>query len=231
MINLRPIKADRLASCLLLSERLGFDIVDFRKGYLEELPVEPDSVDIITSNCVINLSYDKKAVFSEMRRVLKQGGRIVISDIIAADSVPATMRLNPNLWGECLSGSLTQEELFDALESAGFYGLEALQKTFWREVAGCTFYSITFRGYKFQKQGACLLRGHKATYLGPFKGVTDEEGHYFPRNVPVEICTDTFEKLSVGAMRSSFILTVPDKPDQKVQFSLQTCCDESSGCC
>lgn len=116
------------------------------------------------------------------------------------------MKVNPLLWGECLSGALTQEELLTFLEEAGCYGLAILKKTFWKEVNGCRFYSITVRGFKYEKQGGCRFLGQTAVYLGPFKGVTDEEGHYFPRNVPVEICTDTFNKLSAGSLRKCFIL-------------------------
>jgi ubiquinone/menaquinone biosynthesis C-methylase UbiE len=112
-----------------VAQNLGFDVVEFRKGYLEAIPVEDHSVDLLTSNWVINLSPDKQKVFSEMWRKLKDHGRAVISDIIADNPVSTRLALNPQLWGECISGALTQEAFLTFLEEAGFYGLEILKKS------------------------------------------------------------------------------------------------------
>ncbi|MGR3175218.1 MAG: methyltransferase domain-containing protein [Candidatus Scalindua sp.] len=180
----------------LVAKNLGYDIVEFRKGFLEDIPVEDGTVDLITSNCVINLSPDKKAVFNEMWRILKDHGRIVISDIISEEETPPSLKLNKQLWGECISGALTEDEFMAWLEQAGFYGLQTLSKVFWKEVEGYSFYSVTLRGYKFEKKESCVYIGQKAIYHGPYKAITDEEGHLFPRNEPVEVCTDTAAKLS-----------------------------------
>jgi len=180
----------------LVAKNLGYDIVEFRKGFLEDIPVEDSTVDLITSNCVINLSPDKKAVFNEMWRILKDHGRIVISDIVSEEETPPYLKLNKQLWGECISGALTEDEFMAYLEQAGFYGLQILSKVFWKEVEGYLFYSVTLRGYKFEKKESCVYIGQKAIYHGPYKAITDEEGHLFPRNEPVEVCTDTAAKLS-----------------------------------
>ncbi|RMF87290.1 MAG: methyltransferase domain-containing protein, partial [Nitrospirae bacterium] len=171
-----------------VAERLGYDVVDFRKGYLEQIPVADRSVDVVTSNCVVNLSPDKKRVFAEVWRVLKDHGRLVFSDIVAEEQVPPEQRRDPRLWGECISGALTEEELLAYLERAGFYGIEILSRSFWKEVEGYRFFSVTARAYKFEKRKGCVFAGQQATYVGPYKGVADEEGHYFPRGVPVEVC-------------------------------------------
>lgn len=160
-----------------VADNLGFDVVEFRRGYLEKVPVETKTADLITSNCVINLSPDKKAVFGEMWRALKDHGRIVVSDIVSEESVPAHLRVNRMLWGECISGALTEEEFLAYLEQAGFYGLQILKKTYWKEVEGYAFFSVTVRGYKFEKSSGCVFRGQRAIYLGPQKAVIDEEGH------------------------------------------------------
>lgn len=217
----------------IVADNLGFDVVEFREGYLEKIPVEEKSVDIITSNCVINLSPDKKAVFHSMWKALRNGGRIVIADIIAASEVPIHMRLNPVLWGECLSGALTQNELFRFLEDTGFYAIEALEKRFWRAVEGCDFHSLTFRAFKFEKQKDCVFIGQKATYLGPFKGVSDEEGHYFPRDVAVEICTDTYQKLSISSLKNAFELFSPiEKTNLEfIRKDSTECCPPQTSCC
>lgn len=213
-----------------VAENLGYDVVEFRKGFLEEIPVEDGSVDLVTSNCVINLSPDKQRVFSEMWRVLKDHGRMVVADIVSDEEVPPQFRQDPRLWGECLSGSLTEDEFMAYLERAGFYGLQVLRKSFWREVEGYRFYSVTVRGYKFEKKEGCVYVGQTATYQGPFKGISDEEGHWFPRGVPVEVCTDTAAKLSNPPYEGMFVVTDPRKPVQD-DFS---CCNDGSGsdsCC
>ncbi|HEV8632091.1 MAG TPA: methyltransferase domain-containing protein, partial [Thermoanaerobaculia bacterium] len=118
---------------------LGYDAVEFRQGFLEEIPVATKSVDLVTSNCVINLSPDKPRVFAEMWRVLKDHGRILVSDIVSERRVPPHLKVNPQLWGECLVGALTQEEFLADLERTGFYGLEILKRTYWKDVEGYPF--------------------------------------------------------------------------------------------
>ncbi|MFZ5863931.1 MAG: methyltransferase domain-containing protein [Nitrospirota bacterium] len=186
---------------------LGYDVVEFREGFLEQIPAETQSIDLVTSNCVINLSPDKPRVFAEMWRVLRDHGRIVIADIVADQEVPPHQRKDPRLWGECISGALTEEEFLAALERAGFYGLQVFKKTFWKEVEGFKFYSVTVRGFKFEKTSGCIYAGQTATYTGPFKGVSDEEGHWFPRNVAIDVCTDTAAKLSRAPYAGLFVLT------------------------
>lgn len=186
---------------------LGYDNVTFKKGYLEEIPLPDQFADLVTSNCVINLSPDKKQVFVEVWRVLKDFGRIVVSDTISEKTVPAGMRANPRLWGECVSGALTEAEYLSKMEQAGFYGLSVLKKTLWKEVEGYRFFSVVIRGYKFEKKAGCRYLGQYATYLGPMQAVVDEEGHLFPRNKAVEVCTDTAAKLRKPPYQSSFVVT------------------------
>ncbi len=212
----------------VVANNLGYDVVEFHKGFLEEIPLEDKSVDLVTSNCVVNLSPDKKRVFSEMWRVLNDYGRIVIADIVSEEEVPEHQRKDPRLWGECISGALTEEELLVYLERAGFYGLQVLKKTFWKEVEGYRFHSVTVRGYKFAKTDGCVFIGQKAIYQGPFKGISDEEGHWFPRNVPVEICTDTAAKLSRAPYAGQFVVT---DPTREVQEDYLCCSADGKGRC
>jgi radical SAM protein with 4Fe4S-binding SPASM domain len=210
-----------------VANTLGYDVVEFREGFLEQIPTDTKSVDLVTSNCVINLSPDKPRVFAEMWRVLKDHGRIVVADIVADQEVPAHQRKDPRLWGECISGALTEEEFLAALERAGFYGLQVLTKSFWKEVEGFEFYSVTVRGFKFEKTAGCVYVGQTATYIGPFKGVSDEEGHWFPRNVAIEVCTDTAAKLSHAPYAGLFLVTgITSKVDPAAGG-----CDPASGCC
>lgn len=208
-----------------VAEALGYDVVDFREGFLEEIPAESRSVDLITSNCVVNLSPDKPRVFSEMWRVLRDHGRILLSDIVSEDEVPPHLKVNPQLWGECLVGALTQEQFLADLERAGFYGLQILSKTYWKDVEGYPFFSVTVRGYKFEKTSGCVFKGHRAVYLGPAKAFIDEEGHQFPRNEPYEICTDTVAKLSRPPYEGMFAVLEPG--EERAGYA---CCGPD-GCC
>jgi ubiquinone/menaquinone biosynthesis C-methylase UbiE len=175
---------------------LGYDVVEFRQGYLEAIPVEDKTADVVTSNCVINLSPDKPKVFAEIWRILKDHGRVVIADIVSDREVSPRLKVNERLWGECIVGALTEAQFVAMLEQAGFYGLAVLKKTFWKTVEGFDFYSVTVQGYKFEKTQGCAYIGQTAIYRGPFKAVMDEEGHLFPRNIAIQVCTDTAAKLS-----------------------------------
>jgi radical SAM protein with 4Fe4S-binding SPASM domain len=229
-----------------VADALGWDVVEFRRGFLEAIPLEDSTANVVTSNCVINLSPDKPKVFREIWRVLKDHGRAVIADIVADQEVPPAMRADGQLWGECISGALTEEAFLAALERAGFYGVSILQKTFWREVEGCRFYSVTARGYKFEKQAGCSYIGQYAIYLGPLKAGIDEEGHLFPRGTHVEVCTDTAAKLSRAPYAGSFaivdgptghaavtsaVASSVDGTASNAADGAEACCSPESGCC
>jgi SAM-dependent methyltransferase len=118
--------------------KLGVANVEFRKGEIENLPVASDSVDVIISNCVINLSPDKDAVFQEAFRVLKPGARFTVSDMVTEGQFPQQLRQNINAWAGCISGALDQQDYLQKLRHAGFvdvsvesrksYGLENLDE-------------------------------------------------------------------------------------------------------
>lgn len=128
-----------------VAERLGYDNVEFRRGYLEALPIEDGQADAVISNCVINLSPEKLRVFAEIRRVLRPGGRVVVSDLVSETALPPEIRFNPRLRGECLAGAMTERKLVQTLEKLGFEGVEVISKTPWREVEHIPFHSVTVR--------------------------------------------------------------------------------------
>jgi len=111
---------DMLARARRAADRLGFHQVEFRQGLIEALPVEDSSVDVIISNCVINLSPDKAAVFREMHRVLRPGGRIAISDIVTQAPVPEKYQRSMRLWSACASGAVPVAEWEQSLRALGF---------------------------------------------------------------------------------------------------------------
>jgi arsenite methyltransferase len=114
---------DMLARAKQNAENLGATNVEFRKGYIEKLPVEDASVDYIISNCVINLSSDKPAVFKEMFRVLKPGGRFAVSDIVLLKELPEQLKNDVAAYVGCISGANYLHDYVRLILEAGFHGL------------------------------------------------------------------------------------------------------------
>ncbi len=110
------------------ADDMGLKNVEFRLGEIEDLPVEDESVDVIISNCVINLSPDKDKVFDEAYRVLKPGGRIIISDIVTNGELPPEVRNDPDAWAECIAGAIDEEEYLNKIADAGFEDIHVLSK-------------------------------------------------------------------------------------------------------
>lgn len=111
----------------------GYENVEFRLGQIEDLPVDDDSIDVILSNCVINLSPDKPAVYREAYRVLKNGGRLAISDMVASVEMPPEIKNDLALHSACVSGALQVTELKDILQEAGFSAIQIHPKDESRE--------------------------------------------------------------------------------------------------
>ena len=100
--------------------------VEFRVGEMERIPVGDDSVDIVISNCVINLSPDKSKVFWEAYRVLKPKGRLIVSDIVSEEALPDEMKDDPDAWAGCIAGALEQQEYLEIIKKAGFEDIEVV---------------------------------------------------------------------------------------------------------
>ncbi|MDY6985390.1 MAG: arsenite methyltransferase [Candidatus Thermoplasmatota archaeon] len=103
-----------------LAERYGYRNVEFMHGEIEDLPVDDNAIDVIMSNCVINLSPDKEKVFSEAYRVLKPEGRMVISDIVLEGDLPEEVKRDPDAWCSCVAGAMRREDYLGLIKSAGF---------------------------------------------------------------------------------------------------------------
>lgn len=101
----------------------GLENVEFRKGYIESIPLADDSVDVVISNCVINLSGDKQQVLVEAARVLRPGGRFAVSDVIADEDMDDETRADMQQWTGCIAGALTRREFEAVLQQAGFVGV------------------------------------------------------------------------------------------------------------
>lgn len=171
-----------------------------------------NSVDVVISNCVLNLvrPEDKKQLFAEIFRVLRRGGRAVISDIVSDEDVPEDLQRNPELWSGCISGAFREDLFLQAFEEAGFYGVTILerQENPWRTVEGIEFRSITVAAYK-GKEGPCWDQKHAVIYRGPFRQVEDDDGHLLKRGIPTAVCEKTYRIYSQEPYRPHFELVPP----------------------
>lgn len=162
----------------------------------EEPLISSDSVDVIVSNCVLNLvkPADKRQLFNEMFRVLKKGGRCVISDIVCDEPPTAAIMNDPKMWSGCISGAFGEAEFLQMFEEAGFYGVEVLvrQEEPWRTIDGIEFRSLTVRAYK-GKQGPCYEHNQAVVYKGPWKQVRDDDNHVFLRGERMAVCKKTYD--------------------------------------
>ena len=216
----------------IVSERLGYGNVEFRKGRIQDLALDleklddelkarpitdaasflradelaqelrvkhplvaSDSIDVVVSNCVLNLVEPKAKgqLFEEIFRVLKKGGRTVISDIVSDEEVPEHLQNDPELWSGCISGALTEEGFLQAFSNAGFYGIQILTRAAkpWQTVEGIEFRSVTIEAFK-GKQGPCFERNQAVLYRGPFREVLDDDNHRMERGVRYAVCDKTY---------------------------------------
>lgn len=165
----------------------------------EQPLIADNSVDVVVSNCVLNLvrPQDKTQLFQELYRVLKRGGRIVISDIVCDEEPTPEMMADPTLWSGCLSGAFREDIFLKMFEKAGFYGIEILdhQETPWQVINGIEFRSVTVRAFK-GKEGDCWERNQAVIYKGPWKQVQDDDGHIYHRGQRMAVCDKTFQLLT-----------------------------------
>jgi arsenite methyltransferase len=189
----------------------GFDrLNDFIEGQGRTAPlVAGDSIDVVVSNCVLNLVREssKPRIFQEAYRVLKRGGRAVISDIVSDEPVPAHLRNDPELWSGCVSGAMEQGAFLAAFEQAGFHGIEILKRDVqpWRTVEGIEFRSITVRAMK-GKEGPCWDCNQAVIYRGPWRKVEDDDGHTLVRGQPMAVCEKTYRIYTSEPYASSVCL-------------------------
>lgn len=174
--------------------------------------VGDETVDVVVSNCVLNLVQPaaKESLFRELYRVLRNGGRAVISDIVSDEEVPQAMTEDPELWSGCIAGALTEGAFLAAFERAGFYGIRIMerQEAPWRTVEGIEFRSLTVEAWK-GKEGPCWERRQAVIYRGPFKEVLDDDGHRLQRGKRHAVCDKTFGLYARPPYREHFELVEP----------------------
>ena len=172
-----------------------------------------DSVDVVVSNCVLNLvkKQGRERLFQEIYRVLRLGGRAVISDIVCdEDPTPAILQ-DPELWSGCIAGAFREDQFLEKFEQAGFYGIEVVsyQSEPWKVIDGIEFRSVTVRAFK-GKEGRCYERNQAVIYKGPWKSVTDDDGHVLYRGKRMAVCDKTYQLMtSPTSPYSEDIVPVP----------------------
>jgi arsenite methyltransferase len=179
----------------------------------KEKPLIADnSVDLVISNCVLNLVNDaeKQQLVNEIFRVVKPGGRIAISDIISDEVIPDHLKADKELWSGCISGAFQEQEMLQMFHDAGFIAVsyDKWAEEPWQVVDGIEFRSATLTAIK-REQVDCIDKGHAVIYRGPFSFVVDDEGHEFPRGERMAVCERTFNVLSNEPYKDDFIGIVP----------------------
>jgi MoaA/NifB/PqqE/SkfB family radical SAM enzyme/SAM-dependent methyltransferase len=168
-----------------VARNLGYQNIQFEKGLLEYLPLPADSVDVILSNCVMNLSTDKRKAYAEIFRVLRPGGKLVISDVVCETEPDPAIRNDETLRGECIAGALTQGHLLALLEDTGFFGITLNKRFPYREVQGHPFYSLTYTAVKPVGD-----RPARVIYRGPASALITGSGKILHRGVPDSLTAD-----------------------------------------
>ncbi|CAA0078758.1 Arsenite methyltransferase [BD1-7 clade bacterium] len=189
----------------------------FEKAYIEDLGfLDDNSVDVVVSNCVINLSADKAAVFEEIFRVLKPGGELYFSDIYASRRISQPLREDPVLLGECLSGALYTEDFRRMMADVGCQDFRIMSKgtvelhdpVIIEKIGMVDFYSITVRAFKLDLEDRCENFGQIATYRGGIKHAIHQfaldDHHLFEKGLPMPICSNTARMLEDTRLAAFF---------------------------
>jgi arsenite methyltransferase len=171
-----------------------------------------DSIDVVVSNCALNLVEAplKRQLFEEVFRVLKKGGRAVISTIVSDEEIPLHLQNDPYLWSGWIRGAYTEEGFLQAFADAGFYGIEILKRDDapWQTVEGIEFRAMTIQAWK-GKQGPCFERNQAVVYKGPFLKVFDDDGHAMERGKRYAVCDKTFNLYQAAPYKEHFAFIEP----------------------
>lgn len=153
-VDMTPAMLERARKA---AQKSGITNVEFRQGHAEALPVNDQTVDVILSNCVINLCEDKGLVFREAFRVLKPGGRLEVSDVVTSAAFPLAARQNAGDWSACVSGALPEAEYLDLMTQAGFKNIRVRRSAAAGEVDGVKVYSAIVSADKTGTAGYTVL--------------------------------------------------------------------------
>ena len=193
------------------AERFGFANVEFLHGHIENLQtvgIADNSIDVVVSNCVINLSPEKPKVLAEIFRVLKPGGELYFSDVFADRRIPAELRQDPVLLGECLGGALYWEDFRRILQDLGCPDARKVKQSpisiddseVFAKIGMVKFDSVTVRAFKMPLEDRCEDFGQVAVYLGSIErhphSFELDDHHHFETARPLRVCGNTADMLS-----------------------------------
>ena len=201
------------------AERFGFSNVEFLHGHIENLHtvgIADASIDVVVSNCVINLSPEKPRVLAEIFRVLKPGGELYFSDVFADRRIPAELRQDPVLLGECLGGALYWEDFRRILQAIGCPDVRKVKQNpislddpeVFAKIGMVKFDSITVRAFKTPLEDRCEDFGQVAVYLGTIDQYPHsfdlDDHHHFETGRPLRVCGNTADMLSASRYGDHF---------------------------
>ena len=202
--------------------------------------VTSGSIDVVVSNCVLNLveTSSKRALLQEVFRVLRPGGRSVISDIVSDKDIPTELKEDPELWSGCISGAFREDLFLQGFESAGFYGIRILRRDEqpWKTMRGIEFRSMTIEAFKGERVRPCE-KTRAVVFKGPFKEVLDDDNHRFLRGVRYAVCDETFRLFQKEPYRDHFEfigLRTPDSlsgANPVLRSEISPDADPKPGCC
>ena len=182
---------------------------DWQQKQKVEAPlIEDNSVDLVVSNCVLNLvaESDRRQMIDGIFRVLKPGGRVAISDIVSDEFVPDHLKKNEELWTGCISGAFQEAQFAQAFLDSGFVlvNYDKWDSAPWQVVEGIEFRSVTLMAIKpsTKENREC---GQAVIYKGPYSEVRDDAGNVFPRGARIAVSDRTFDLLVEGPMKDDFI--------------------------
>ncbi len=231
-------------------ERFGYTApnVTFLKGYIEDLKaagIEDNSIDVIISDCVINLSPDKESVFREAFRVLKPGGELYFSDVVADRRLPKSLMKDEELLGECLAGAMYHEDFRRMMADIGCADIRKMSTTnitienaqIESKIGMANFYSITYRVFKLPLEDRCEDFGQVAYYKGtiphyPHRFELDDH-HVFETDKPLTVCGNTAAMLEDTRYGRHFRIS----GEKSKHFGLYDCGEgpaptgDGTGCC
>jgi len=191
--------------------RYGYANVEFLHGHIENLHtvgIADDSIDLVVSNCVINLSPEKPKVLAEIFRVLKPGGELYFSDVFADRRIPTQLRQDPLLLGECLGGALYWEDFRRILQDLGCPDVRTVKQNpvslddpeVYAKIGMVKFRSVTVRAFKLPLEDRCEDFGQIAVYLGSIAehphGFELDDHHHFETGRPLRVCGNTADMLA-----------------------------------
>ncbi|WP_446809673.1 methyltransferase domain-containing protein [Methylomonas sp. 2BW1-5-20] len=216
------------------AERFGYANVEFLHGHIENLApigIADNSIDVVVSNCVINLSPEKARVLAEIFRVLKPGGELYFSDVFADRRIPVELRQDPVLLGECLGGALYWEDFRRILHNLGCPDVRVVKQNpislddpeVAAKIGMVNFKSVTVRAFKLELEDRCEDYGQVACYLGtiaehPHAFELDDH-HYFETGRPLRVCGNTADMLAATRYAEYFQVL----GDQSRHFGLFDC--------